>query len=32
MKEKLKTQKQHIEELDKHIDELVKEQGGGEQH
>jgi hypothetical protein len=32
LKERLKAQKAHIDELDKHIDELVKDQGGqGEQ-
>ncbi|KAH7138436.1 mitochondrial ATPase inhibitor, IATP-domain-containing protein [Dendryphion nanum] len=32
IKEKLKTQKQHIEDLEKHIDEVTKERSGGEQN
>ncbi|KAF2662471.1 hypothetical protein K491DRAFT_753063 [Lophiostoma macrostomum CBS 122681] len=32
IKERLKLQKQHIDELEKHIDEVTKENSGGEQH
>jgi biotin operon repressor len=31
LREKLKLQRQHLDELDKHIEELQKE-SGGEQH
>ena len=32
LKEKLDSQRKHLDELDNHIKELEKEQGGGEQH
>jgi Mitochondrial ATPase inhibitor, IATP len=32
LKEKLHSQRKYLDELDTHIKELEKEQGGGEQH
>ncbi|KAF2273419.1 uncharacterized protein EI97DRAFT_436074 [Westerdykella ornata] len=32
IKEKLQQQRKHIEELEKHIDEVTAERSGGEQH
>lgn len=32
LKEKLQQNRKHLDELDNHIEELQKQQGGGEQH